>query len=98
MTIAELERFIQSRNRVNRAKAKEKAALDYILSNLIGINVMHSMSTSVELPTLQEAYSFLFGEEAAKIEEEKRAKATELSTLRFKQFAKSYNKKFKQEV
>ena len=95
MTIAELDRYIKSRNRVNREKAKEKAAFDYILANLVGTNVMRSMSSSIELPTLQDAYSFLFKEEQEKQEADKQAKLTELSTLRFKQFAKSYNSKFK---
>ena len=95
MTIAELERFVKSRNRVIKAEAKEKAAFNYILANLIGVNVIRSMNSTVELPTLQEAYPFLFEEETAKAEADKQAKIDELSTLRFKLFAKSYNDKFK---
>lgn len=98
MTIAELNRAIQSKNRVNKAQAKEKAALDYILANLIGVNVMRGFSKSVDVPTIEEAYSFLFEEERVKKQLDKQKEIDELSTLRFKQFAKSYNNRFKQEV
>ena len=95
MTIAELERAIKSKNRIIISQAKEKAAYDYMLANLIGLNVMRSMSNSIEMPTLQEAYSFLFNDENDKAKEERQQKITELSTLRFKQFAKSYNDRYK---
>ena len=95
MTIAELERAINSKLRVDKARAKERACYDYILASLVGANVIRSMSTGVEIPTVEEAYSFLFEEERKKAEEEKQARLEELSILRFKQFANSYNERFK---
>ena len=90
MTPAELERMVESKKR----SLKEKASFDYILADLIGHSVSRIYNSGNKMPTLNEAYPFLFNEEeeAEKIQEKK----DELSALRFKLFAQSYNKKFEE--
>ena len=93
MTIAELERALSSWGRTEKRKAQEKAVLLYTTANLIGINIASSFSNSVEVPTLQEAFPSLFNEEYQKLKEQKEKKIQDLSIIRFKQFANSYNSK-----
>lgn len=93
MTISELERVVLSWQRTQKVKAQEKAAYDYILAAMIGKNVAAHFG-EVEVPSLAEAYSHLFQEEAEEVKEEKIDAKTELSALRFKQFAKAYNDRF----
>lgn len=98
MTLAEIKRAIESKQRVKKVEAQEKAAFDYILANLIGTNVAHAIVGGNDtLPKLEEVYTFLFKDEA-EIEREKKAeKIAQLSALRFKQFANFHNSKFKRE-
>ena len=98
MTLAELERFVYSRQRIQKTKAQEKAAYDYILASLVGVNVA-SYFGEITVPALAEVYSHLFEDKAAEVQERKQDKKIELSALRFRQFAKSYNDRFyEQEV
>jgi hypothetical protein len=96
MTIAELERAVKSKQRVAKAQAeaeaKTKASLDYILADLIGKSVARIYSSSAKLPTLEETYPSLF--DSKEVEEERAIKKDELSALRFKEFAQSFNKRF----
>jgi hypothetical protein len=94
MTIAELTRLVESRKRVMQVEAREKATYDYILADLIGRSVSRINSSANRYPSIAEAYPSLFSSE--EIEEEIQAKKAELSALRFKQFAQSYNKKRKE--
>ena len=93
MTIAELTRAMQSKNRIRKQQAQEKASLDYILADLIGRSIGRIYSSSTTIPAISEVYPSLF--DSKEIEEKKVAKQMELSALRFKQFAESHNKKFK---
>ena len=92
MTLAELTRAIESKKRVQKQEAQEKASMDYILADLIGRSIGRLYSSSARLPEISEAYPTLFDNQQA--EEIKSAKKTELSVLRFKQFAKIHNKRF----
>ena len=94
MTIAELERLINSKKRMQKAQAQERANFDYVLADLIGRSVARIYNSSNKLPEISEAYPSLF--DSKEIEEYKQNKKDELSALRFKQFANSYNKKFKE--
>lgn len=98
MSLAELEHYITSWQRTREIKAQEKASYDYILAMLIGKSVAAHFSNDVQMPTMEEAYSHLFKKQDADINQKKIDAKTELSALRFKQFVKAYNKKFKQEV
>lgn len=92
MTLAELERAIDSKKRVQKLEAQEKASYDYILADLIGRSIGRIYSSAANMPEISVAYPTLF--ESKQIEEAKRAKRAELSAIRFKQFAKFHNEKF----
>ena len=93
MTIAELTRAVRSHNRRVKEEARERAAQNYILADLIGRSVSRVYSSSAKMPTLAEAYPSLFNDED--IAEQQQQKKNELSVMRFKQFANFYNKKYK---
>ena len=92
MTLAELERLFSSKKRMQKERAQEKAYFDYTLANLIGISVARVYNKSNEMPSIEEVYPSLF--DAEKIQEQKQKKQDELSSIRFKQFADAFNKKF----
>ena len=93
MTLGELERIVESKKRVQKVQAQEKASYDYILADLIGKSIARIYSSSARMPEISEVYPTLF--DSKEMEEKKQEKKAELSALRFKQFAESYNKKFK---
>jgi hypothetical protein len=95
MTPGEIVRTVESRNRVRKLEAQERASYDYILANLIIKGVSITLSGKGQMPTLEETYPGLFDDMAAKKAEAIQQQKTNLSTLRFKQFAQSYNNKFK---
>lgn len=95
-TLAELTRLIESKKRIQKREAQEKASYDYILADLIGRSIARIHSSANKLPELAEVYPTLFDAEEA--QEKRQEKKDELSVLRFKQFAQSYNKQFNKEV
>lgn len=98
MTIGEVVRQIESSQRIQKAQIQERATLDYILAGLIVKGVSISLGSKESYPTIQEAYPGIF-EDVVKAQEEKIAEQKmNLSALRFKQFAHSYNSKFNKEV
>ena len=98
MTPGEVVRAVESYNRRTRIETQEKATFDYIQANLIvkGVGVVLSGKGSV--PTIQEAYPGIFDNLVEQQEQELNKQRDQLSVLRFKQFAQSYNSKFKKEV
>lgn len=91
MTPAEVIRAIESFNRVTKIKAQEKASYDYIQAQLIVKGVSICLGDKSTFPTIQEAYPTLFDDVIQAQEEEIQRRKDELSALRFKQFAQSYN-------
>lgn len=95
MTFAEIQREVNSKIRNQKQQAKEKATYDYILANLIAKGVSKALGDKSKYPSIEEAYPGIFdevvAEQKAKVEERK----MNLSALRFKQFAQSYNNNFK---
>ena len=95
MTFAEVDRAVKSKIRRDRVLAQQKASYDYILADLIAKGVSKVLGDKSEYPKVEEVYPGLFDE----VIEERKAKAEEqrmnLSALRFKQFAQSYNSSFK---
>ena len=86
MTIAELQRAIEAKQKVEKLNLKQKAIYDYKLANLIAIGFAN------KLPEIWEMYPTLFdSEEEIQKREQKQA---ELSALRFINFAESFNKRF----
>jgi hypothetical protein len=94
MTLAEVNRAIESKQRVQKREQQEKASFDYILADLIGRSVARVYSSSNKLPAIEEVYTSIF--DTKEISEKKEAKNAEISALRFKQFAQAYNKKFEE--
>ena len=92
MTLAEFDRFVDSRRRVIDREAKEKATYDYILGDLIGRSVARLFDSSNKYPEIYDAYPALFDKD--KIEQQKQERLDELSAQRFMAFAKSFNDKF----
>lgn len=91
MTPAEVIRAIESFNRVTKIKAQEKASYDYIQAQLIVKGVSICLGDKSTFPTIQEAYPTLFDDVIQAQEEAVQRRKDELSALRFKQFAQSYN-------
>lgn len=87
-------RQIESKQRIRKLEAQEKAAHDYILAELIGRSVARIYNSSNKMPSIAEAYPTLF--DAEEIEEKKQEQAAELFAIRLKQFAASHNKKIEE--
>jgi hypothetical protein len=96
MTLAELERLLDSKRRVMKQKAQEQASYDYILADLIGRSVARIYGSTNNMPDISDVYPTLFNSQ--ELEEKKAEKKADISAIRFRQFADSYNKRFKQEV
>lgn len=96
MTLAEFDRAIESKRRVEKMRAQERASFDYILADLIGRSIGRLYSSTTKIPELSEAYPSLF--DSKEVEEHKQNKRNELSALRFKQFANFHNNKINKEV
>lgn len=92
MTLAEAVRAIESKKRQQKAAAQEKATFDYIHADLVGRSIARIYSSTNHLPRLNEVYPSLFDSEEIKAQEE--AKKMELSAIRFKAFAQSFNNRF----
>lgn len=60
MTIAELERAIDSKKRVQKQQAQEKANYDYILADLIGRSISRIYNSSNKMPDISAVYPTLF--------------------------------------
>lgn len=96
MTISELRRAMRSKIRVQKFEARQKAYSDYTLAKLIGRACGMALgSVKDQFPDIAEVYPTLFDSEEMK--QKKQEQQAELSALRFKQFAESFNKKFKQQ-
>lgn len=94
MTIAEVNRAVESYIRVTKSKAKEKATMDYIQAQLIIAGISRSLNGGKDdFPVIEEVYPSLFVEELQNREKLQQ----ELSILRFKQYAEYHNNKIKTE-
>jgi ribosomal protein L29 len=91
MTIAEVYRHIEAREKIRKIEAQEKASYDYILSSLIAKGFCIAMGAKDNFPSIEEVYPEIFEETKEIRKEAIEKKKAELSALRFKQFAQSYN-------
>lgn len=98
MTLSELNRYVESYNRRKKQEAREKAAFDYIQAGLIARNISSYFGNRSGIPSIEEVYSYLFIDidDMEQKQQEKQKAINELSALRFKQFANSFNKRFKE--
>lgn len=97
MTIGELNRYVDSRHRVELEEAKEKASLNYVHALLVGKAVAACLDGGVQYPSIHEIYPQLF-KPSITAETSKRERQDELSALRFEQFAESFNRNFNKEA
>lgn len=93
MTIAELQRAINSKEKLYKIHEQERATHNYILADLIGRSIARLYSSSAQMPPIGEVYPTLF--DTKELEEKRQEKQAELSAIRFKQFANTFNAKFK---
>lgn len=96
MTLAELNRAIESKQRMKTLADKEKATFDYVLAELIGRSIARIYSSAATYPDISEVYPSLF--DSIEIQEQKQKQKDELSALRFRQFAQAHNSKISEEV
>lgn len=94
MTIGEVSRHIDSQNRCRRMEAQEKASYDYIQAQLIIKGVSLCLGAKDPFPDIYTAYPGIFDEVKQEQEQALEEKKINLSVLRFKQFAQTYNNKF----
>lgn len=87
-------RQIESKQRIRKLEAQEKAAHDYILADMVGRSIARLYNSSNKMPSIAEAYPTLFDKE--EIEKKKQEQQAELFAIRFKQFAASHNKKLEE--
>lgn len=94
MTLAEINRAVDVKRKIQKEELQTRASMDYVLADLIGRSIARLHSSSAKMPTLADAYPSLFEKE--EVEEKIQEKKDELSSLRFKQFAQSFNSRFKE--
>lgn len=70
--------------------------MHYNLADLIGRSVARSFNSANKMPDIGDIYPTLFDSEV--IKQKKQEKQAELSALRFKLFAQSFNQKFNKEA
>ena len=95
MTPGEVIRAIEAKNRLIKIEAREKATYDYIQATLIIKGVSICLGDKSSFPSIQEAYPGVFEEVIKEQEAKLQERRDELSVIRFKQFAQSYNQKYK---
>ena len=94
MTLGEINRAVEAKKRIQKEELQTQASMNYILADLIGRSIARIHSSSAQMPTLADAYPTLFNKE--EVEDKIQEKKDELSVLRIKQFAQSFNSRFKE--
>lgn len=98
MTPGEVTREIKSKEKLRKIEAQEKASYDYLQAGLIGKYIAVILDGKGSIPPIEEVYKGLFDDVIQQQEEERQRKQDELSALRFRQFAQSYNNNLNKEV
>lgn len=92
MTINEIVNFLKAKRKEDEARLQERALMDYKLANLI----MLAFHDHKSFPEFREFYSFLnFEDDAEEKERKEQERRDELTAIRFRQFADSFNARFK---
>lgn len=91
MTLAELQRAMNSKARVEIVKAKERAAFDYTLAELIGRSISRLYHSTNKMPKITDVYPNLFNKEELEAQERKRR--NQQYALKLKAFVESHNKR-----
>ena len=96
MTYGEIVDTIKAYNNRKQAELKDRALMDYVLAQNIGINVAHVLNTENKVVGIAEVYPFLFKEENKKIQEEKIKAEVEINKQRMIDYANYINSKRKE--
>lgn len=98
MTIPELQRAISAIKQKQMDDARLRASMDYTLAALTACFMAKTHSKSATVPKMEEIYASLFmdADTLEKRKEEERLREEELSAIRFKRFADSYNARHKE--
>ena len=92
MTLAELQRAVQSYERREKKRAQEVATHNYISAYMIGRSIASYISKDIKVPEIAEVYPTLFEDEYEKQQEQKQELNNQLSILRFKEYVTNFNK------
>lgn len=90
MTLAEINRYAESRHRVQKKEAQEKAAADYVLADLIGHSIARIYSSEAKYPEIYDVYPAIF--DKAVMEEAKEREKNKKTFEWLKEFTESFNK------
>lgn len=94
MTIGELTRLIESKNRMETRRIKQIANFDYTLADLIGRSIARIYSKTANYPNISEVYPALFDSEEVKQAKEKQK--ADMFAKQLKQFAANHNNRIKE--
>jgi hypothetical protein len=93
MTYGEIVDTLLAYERNMKNTLKERAIMDYKLADLIATNVSRIIDKDAIIPSLAQAYEFLFPEEKHMQDEIKAQKDMEIWKQRMKNFAEYHNRK-----
>lgn len=96
MTLGEVRRALQSKVKVKKLELKERATFEYIQARLIAKGVGIAFGDKSAFPGLEESYPGIFTEQDEETKAKQEEAKTQLSVLRFKQFANFHNKKYEE--
>lgn len=97
-TIAEIERYTESKRRVTTHEQKKQCLNDYNLALLIRSSVSTVLNGG-EFPDIEEVYPELFNDSYSNsdnVTQTNNKPMADINTLRFLQFAEAHNKKFRE--
>lgn len=95
MTLAEFDRYVDSKRRLKEQELQEKAYFDWVLGDLIGRSVARVYSEKAKYPDICDAYPAIYKKE--EVERKRQEEQTRLSALRLQEFAEAFKKR-KEEV
>lgn len=96
MTLGEVRRALKSKIKIQKLELKERATFDYIQARLITKGVAIAFGDKSAFPELEESYPGIFTDQEGDIKAKQEEAKTQLSVLRFKQFANFHNKKYEE--
>ena len=95
MTPREVMNSIKSKRKVKELELQEKATFDYIQAQLIIKGVGIALGSKQNFPTIYEVYNGIFDNVIKEQEEKIQAQKNNVSAIRFKKFAQSFNNRLK---
>lgn len=95
MTLGEITKIIEAYEKRTKNRLKEKALMDYKLSQCIAANVANVLDKENRIPEFFEFYKEIFEEENNELEKKKKNNELEMQKQRMKDFANFHNKKFR---